>query len=224
MTDDERMEYLVNRTQQDKSYAGDAIYYLEFLHKRFVIGCSRHDKLIKGRIWDDVRDTSFYQPEETIVTEERQQDIVAVLRQVKSVIGQRLFDVLVMFYIKLLSMDEIAEILGTYRMKIWRIINTEIPKKLSSTNLRELAAEALEKPAAKTMQPALNGRFPYEIWREYPQGGKHWKGTYITVRPKCYLLDYFKDCFGDAKTVCCFCTNRLGKNLCKAKSVTKEAA
>ena len=203
---DEFLQELVLSVKNDETLASKVINNLNFLDRRFEIECYRKDKFRQYLLWDDVRDDVCYQPESNCIGNERKAEISELLHNIKKHVGQAAFDILVMYHAQGLSMDDIAQRLGTYKMNISRKIKKATSALNKISNLKEQVLEVLEKPVVQMLPITFNGRMmPYEIQMEKSQGGHWWKNIYKTKETKCQLPQYLQNCFSDNLAVCSMC-------------------
>lgn len=155
-------------------------------------------------------------PEEIVLEQERLAGVLALVREIRSVLDDESLTVFWHIAVQGRSQEYTAQILHITQPAVSRRYHkaiTILRERLGDT-ARELARDALsaQPSSAVAHTPKEMIRYPSEFLSRLCIGGRRGKRVWIT-HTKCATGDYLDECFGDKKTCCAYCEQCKNKKM-----------
>lgn len=198
------------------------ISYFRFIDKMRDIDYYRKTQLLMEKIIDEMQVLECYNnnPETILLEKIRYGKILTIIEKIKQILKPKQYDMLWLYVVEGWTQERIGKKYGVNQSAIARYLD-RIYKKIQK-NVIFLPENMLNREGFLTFDdllmaeekeadtPKLKIKYPFE----YLSNLRDVNNKYI-----CKLPQYFRESFGDDKTVCTLCTNDYGENHCIYKDV-----
>lgn len=154
-------------------------------------------------------------PEEIILEEERQSEILEMLEGVREVVGERDYQILTLYVVDKWTQQRIAKHFGLSQPAVFKVLHKVIREKIANASYNYpqyftiLCRDNLlpMQSQLEAHSPETRG-YPFEFLQKVSVSGtwhtRQNKRTYVS-KDMCLLPEYFEEAFKDNNTVCPIC-------------------